>query len=357
MKVMCVVGVRPSIIKMAPVVMALEARGANVSLVHTGQHYDPNMSDVFFDDLDLRRPDVCLGVGSGLPGRQTSRVLCGVEEAIRYLSPDRVVVVGDTNSTVGAALAAVKQSVPLAHVEAGLRSFDRSMPEEINRLVVDAIADTFFCTEPAAVGNLEREGHAEGIHAVGNTVADSVDRLLPKSRVCDVLTRFQLDAGRYGLVTLHRPANVDDHTTLARILWTLRQVCRRLPLVWPIHPRIAPPSIDGLRFVPPLSYIDCLSLTSEAAIVLTDSGGIQEETTILGVPCATLRENTERPITLDDGTGRLVGSDPDAILAAVDDALTGSWRTGRGPARRPGLWDGHAGERIADAILREGSGS
>jgi len=366
MKVLHVAGARPNFMKAAPVMRALEARGIETILVHTGQHYDAEMSDAFFADLDLREPDIHLEVGSASHAVQTARVMERIEPVIIEGQPDLVVVVGDVNSTLAAALVAAKLGVPVAHVEAGLRSYDRAMPEEINRVLTDQVSDLLFTTSPEAEANLLREGvAAEGIRFVGNPMIDSLERHREHARRSDVVERLGLGGVVYGLVTLHRPSNVDDPVVLSGILRALAEVGREFPIVFPAHPRtvkmidrfglegLAPRRdgvVRGLTVVEPLGYLDFLRLMAVAGVVLTDSGGIQEETTILSVPCLTLRANTERPITIDMGTNRLVGSDPERIrreaLAAVKEP--------RPTGTRPPLWDGKAGERIAEHIGRWG---
>ena len=357
MRVLSIAGARPNFMKVAPVLRALTERGVDGTLVHTGQHYDPAMSATFFADLGLREPDVHLEVGSATHAVQTARVMERLEPVISERRPDLVVVVGDVNSTLAGALVCAKLGVPVAHVEAGLRSFDRTMPEEVNRVLTDQVSDLLFTTSPEAEGNLLREGvRAEGIHFVGNPMIDSLERHLEHARSSDVLERLGVDGGPYGLVTLHRPSNVDDADTLAGVLGALADVARELPLVFPAHPRTVK-MIDrfgldagGVKLIEPLGYLEFLRLMADARLVLTDSGGIQEETTVLGVPCLTLRENTERPITIEMGTNRLVGSDPERIRG---EALA-SVRGPRPVAARPPLWDGKAGERIADVVTAWG---
>ena len=362
----CVVGARPNFMKMAPLLRALGAYPhVRTTLVHTGQHYDENLSDVFFEELGMKRPDVSLDVGSGKHGAQTARVLERFEALLERGTPDgkrfdRVVVVGDVNSTMAAALAAVKLGIPVAHVEAGLRSFDRSMPEEINRIVTDSVADMLFVSEPAGVENLRREGHPEDrVHLVGNVMIDTLMWLLPEAKARDTLRRYGLEPGEYGVVTLHRPANVDTPETLSRLLDVLVDTSRRLRLVFPVHPRTKERierfglthrlnGDTGITELPPLGYLDFLTLTSQARVIVTDSGGLQEESTVLGIPCLTARPNTERPITVEEGTSTLVGSDPVKLQEHLDIVLRGSYRQGRCPT----LWDGHAAERIA-RILAE----
>jgi len=354
----CVVGARPNFMKMAPILDALRAYPAvRPFLVHTGQHYDQAMSRVFFTELGLPVPDRNLEVGSDTHARQTARIMESFDALLDERSAWMVVVVGDVNSTVACSLVAVKRGVRVAHVEAGLRSRDRSMPEEINRLVTDAISDLLFATSPDAVDNLVAEGVARSkIHLVGNPMIDTLKRHLDAARGRKTLDRFGLPARGYAVVTLHRPSNVDDGAGLGSILEALRGVADRLPVLFPVHPRTrermtrlgfrAPAS---LQVCDPLGYLDFLGLLDSARFVLTDSGGIQEETTALDVPCLTLRANTERPITIDEGTNRLLGDDPAAILPAVDAIMGGQ----APPARSPKLWDGRAGERIASILAEE----
>jgi len=340
--------------KVKPVMDALEERGAQVILVHTGQHYDPAMSEVFFDDLAIRRPDHFLGAGSGSHAVQTCRVMTAFEPLAFELAADVVVVVGDVNSTLACALVTAKLGVPLAHVEAGLRSRDRSMPEEINRVVTDRVSDYLFAPSADAVDNLRAEGFSdEQIHLVGNVMVDTLLANADRAANRGTLVGFGLLPGQYGLVTLHRPANVDDPDVFGGLLSALAEISRSCcPLVLPAHPRV-----DGLlrgaglpasvRIIPPLGYLDFIALEASARLVLTDSGGVQEETTALGVPCLTLRDSTERPITITEGTNRLVGRDPDRIVAAALEVLAGP----PPPPRTPALWDGKAGRRVAAALV------
>lgn len=337
--------------KAAPVVRALAARRAQQTLVHTGQHYDRNMSDVFFAQLAIPDPDWNLGVGSGSHARQTADILIAFEPVVLQAKPDIVLVYGDVNSTVAAALVCSKLLVPVAHVEAGLRSFDRTMPEEINRIVTDRLADLLFTPSEDGDVNLQREGIApEKIHRVGNVMIDSLVQLLPAAIE---VPRNGLPE-RYALVTLHRAANVDDTATLKSILASLLEASKRLPVIFPVHPRtrqrIAEFGLDAanLRLLDPLPYIEFLALQRNAAVVITDSGGIQEETTYLGVPCLTLRNNTERPITVSLGTNTLVGQDPGKLSSELNRICEGNTKRGTIPP----LWDGHAGERIAEILLR-----
>jgi UDP-N-acetylglucosamine 2-epimerase (non-hydrolysing) len=354
--IVCVAGARPNYMKIKPVMDALEARGARVVLVHTGQHYDEAMNGVFFRDLGLRPPDRFLGVGSGSHAEQTGRVMTAFEPLLADIAPDAVVVVGDVNSTLACALVTAKAGPLLAHVEAGLRSRDWSMPEEVNRVATDRVSDYLLAPSPDAVANLRAEGYRpDQVHLVGNVMIDTLLANLDRARGSDVLTRYGLTPGEYGLVTLHRPANVDDPQVLGGLLKALGEIAARLPLVLPVHPRAAGKLADlgvpgGVRLVPPAGYLDFIALQDRARIVLTDSGGVQEETTALGVPCVTLRDNTERPVTVEEGTNVLAGRDPERVVAVAGAVLD------RPPApRRPELWDGRAGERIADLLLAGGT--
>ena len=349
-KVFHVVGARPNFMKVAPVLNALRAHEHVVqSVVHTGQHYDANMSDVFFEQLGIPAPDVNLAVGSGSHARQTAEIMMRLEPVVVEGKPDIVLVYGDVNSTVAAALVCAKLGVRVAHVEAGLRSFDRTMPEEINRLVTDQLSDLLFTPSEDGDANLRQEGiAAEKIFRVGNVMIDSLVKLLP---IAQQQNRNGLPE-RYALVTLHRPANVDDSAALKSILESLLDVNQELAVVFPAHPRtrqrIAEFGLraEQLRVLDPLPYVDFLGLQSRAQVVITDSGGIQEETTYLGVPCLTMRENTERPITVSLGTNVLVGRDPEKLRTEFARLLAGKQKKGTIPP----LWDGHAGERIA-AVL------
>ncbi|HSS35148.1 MAG TPA: UDP-N-acetylglucosamine 2-epimerase (non-hydrolyzing) [Patescibacteria group bacterium] len=347
-----VVGARPNFMKAAPVIRALAARGIPQVLIHTGQHYDDRLSEVFFRELGLPEPDINLGVGSGSHAVQTAAIMVELERAFATLDPRLIVVYGDVNSTLGATVVAAKLGRPIAHVEAGLRSFDRTMPEEINRVVTDVLADLLFTTSPEAEPNLAREGVDPGrVHFVGNPMIDTVLANIDRFDVDAARARHGL-GGPYGVATLHRPANVDDPTTASRIVAAVRGVAGLIPLLIPLHPRgRATLEAAGLgadpriHVVDPLGYVDFLSLVRGATLVVTDSGGIQEETTILGVPCLTLRPNTERPITISHGTNRLV--DPDQVVAAAAAILDGSVSM---PTQRPPLWDGSAGDRIAAIV-------
>jgi UDP-N-acetylglucosamine 2-epimerase (non-hydrolysing) len=355
MRVICVAGARPNYMKVKPVMDALEEGGAEVVLVHTGQHYDAAMNDVFFTDLGIREPDYYLGAGSGSHAAQTGRVMTAFEPLVGQVAPDVVVVVGDVNSTLACALVTAKSGALLAHVEAGLRSRDWSMPEEVNRVVADQVSDYLFAPSADAVANLRAEGHRDDqIHLAGNVMVDTLLANLDRARASDVLPRLGLKPGEYALVTLHRPANVDDPAALSGLLAALGEVARACPLVLPAHPRAAQQlhsagMSDRVQIIPPAGYLDFIALQASARLVLTDSGGVQEETTVLGVPCLTLRDNTERPITLTEGTNQLVGRDPERIIKTALSVLQAP-----PPRRSPALWDGRAGQRIAATLLTGG---
>lgn len=350
MHILHVVGARPNFMKAAPVLHALRRRlGVRQTLVHTGQHYDRNLSDVFFSQLEIPVPDVNLGVGSGTHARQTADIMSGIEPVLVERKPDMVLVYGDVNSTVAAALVCSKLRIPVAHVEAGLRSFDRTMPEEVNRIVTDRLADVLFTPSEDGDENLLREGVApEKIHRVGNVMIDSLVRLLPAAIQCPMNGL----PDRFALVTLHRPSNVDDSETLKSILESLLTVNEQLDVVFPVHPRTRTRiaqfgiGIEKLHLLEPVPYIEFLALQRRAMVVITDSGGIQEETTYLQVPCLTVRSNTERPITVTMGTNILVGQDSRKLAFELSAILEG--RAKRGSV--PPLWDGKAGDRIADVL-------
>ena len=359
-RIVAVVGARPNFMKVAPVLRAMADRSRfDPILVHTGQHYDAALSDTFFEELGMPSPDVHLGVGSASHAAQTARILEGFAPVLEANRPDLVLVAGDVNSTLACALAAVKLSVPVAHIEAGLRSGDRTMPEEINRVLTDSISDLLFTTSAEARSNLEREGaDASTIHFVGNSMIDTLRRFEDKARDRPIVRERGLTAGRYALVTLHRPSNVDSGRDMERVLQLLTLLVERMPVAFPIHPRtranleaagklVALEAIPELRLLPPLGYLDFLALMMHASVVVTDSGGVQEETTALGVDCLTLRPNTERPVTVTEGTNLLVNDDPRALLRALDDS-----RTRPRHARLPEKWDGQAGARIA-AVIRD----
>jgi UDP-N-acetylglucosamine 2-epimerase (non-hydrolysing) len=346
MHILHVVGARPNFMKAAPVMRALENLSeTRQTLIHTGQHYDKNLSEVFFSQLEIPEPDANLGVGSGSQARQTAEIMSRLEPLVVNYRPDVVLVYGDVNSTLAAALVCSKLLVRIGHVEAGLRSFDRTMPEEINRLVTDRLADLLFTPSEDEDINLKQEGvPEEKIYRVGNVMIDSLVRLLPRASECP--NNGLPD--RYALVTLHRPSNVDDSASLSSILKLLLEVNERLEVVFPVHPRTRQSiekigvDIQTLHLLEPLPYIEFLALQSRAVVVITDSGGVQEETTYLGVPCLTLRSNTERPVTVTLGTNVLVGQDGRKLRFELSRILEGKAKTGTIPP----LWDGHAGDRI-----------
>ena len=372
MKLILVVAARPNFMKVAPLLQAMRSKGDPFTpvLVHTGQHYDASMSDAFFHDLELPAPDLHLGIGSGSHAEQTGRTMIAFEQVLQAQTPHLVVVVGDVNATLACALTAVKLHIPVAHVEAGLRSFDRRMPEEINRLLTDAVARFLFTPSPNADAQLLREGiSAERIFCVGNIMADSLLQQLERAAHSRILARLGLENGRiseplpYAVLTLHRPSNVDDPRILQRLFAGLQQIAQDLPIIFPVHPRTRLQlkklgwEIDGrtdcqvgphgFYCLEPLGYRDFLALMANATLVLTDSGGIQEETTILGIPCLTLRETTERPITVERGTNVIVGTDPERIVAEARCALAGDVKTNQ-PIE---LWDGKTALRILDILL------
>lgn len=353
MNIVHVVGARPNFMKVAPVMAALRRLDHFAQrLVHTGQHYDANMSDIFFQQLGMPQPDVNLEVGSGSHSVQTAQIMMRFEETIVKSRPDMVIVYGDVNSTVAAAMVCAKHRIPVAHVEAGLRSNDRTMPEEINRLLTDQIAELLFTPSRDGNENLLREGiDSAKIHLVGNVMIDTLIRLLPQAKKPEIA---QL-ADRYVLVTLHRPSNVDEPAMLRTIIESLCQMARDVQVVFPVHPRTRQRmadlnlNTDNLRLLDPLGYLEFLALQKHAAAVVTDSGGIQEETTFLGVPCLTLRENTERPVTSDVGTNVLIGRDMARLRSEIVRILEGKGKRGRIPP----LWDGKASERIAEILAKK----
>jgi UDP-N-acetylglucosamine 2-epimerase (non-hydrolysing) len=357
MHIVHVVGARPNFMKVAPVLPALAKRGHRQTLVHTGQHYDVNLSDVIFQELGIPNPDINLGVGSGSHAEQTAQVMVGMERLLAEQHPDWLFVYGDVNSTVAAALAASKLGIRVAHVEAGLRSGDRTMPEEINRLLTDRLATLLLTPSSDADANLLAEGvPREWITCVGNVMIDTLVRLLPLTDDAPLIDTLALRNGHgprpFALVTLHRPSNVDDPRSLRNLITALRTVAEDMPVVFPMHPRtrarMAESGIDAdrLKILEPLGYLEFLGLQRRAAVVITDSGGIQEETTFLGVPCLTMRENTERPVTITTGTNQLIGRDMDRLVAEARRVLNGTQK----PGGIPPLWDGRAAERIADCI-------
>ena len=361
-KILNVVGARPNFMKVAPIVAAMKRREHEFTplVVHTGQHYDAMMSDAFFKDLGLPEPDLYLSVGSGSHAAQTAAVMQRFEPVLLQEKPDWVLVVGDVNSTLACALVCVKLGVKVAHVEAGLRSRDRSMPEEINRLLTDQISDLLLTPSQDADQNLRAEGIPEDrIRFVGNVMIDSLNMQLERAKNSKVREDLEVADCDYAVLTLHRPSNVDDRETLTRIRGALEAIGKRVPIIFPVHPRtrkmITELGLDattladkGLRIIEPLGYLDFLRLYSGARLVLTDSGGIQEETTVLGIPCVTLRENTERPITVEMGTNTIVGTDPQKITTAAFAALDHGPRNGH---LIPPLWDGHTADRILDSLL------
>ncbi len=360
--ILCVVGARPNFMKIAPVMKAMKSSSVSARLIHTGQHYDPEMNRRFFEALGIPDPDINLEVGSGTHAFQTAEIMRRFEPVVDQQRPAAVLVVGDVNSALACALVAVKKGVPVIHVEAGLRSYDRAMPEEINRVLTDQISDVLFTSEKGARDNLLREGiSAAGIHFVGNVMIDTLRQNVNRAVApVQTLGRHGVPSDRtqngYALLTMHRPSNVDEPRTLRTLLDAVGEVGRRIPVIFPMHPRTRAkieqhalqPMLErgGLVALPPLGYLEMVGLMRAARFVLTDSGGIQEETTALGVPCITLRDNTERPVTVNEGTNTVVGRDPARIVSTVQDIL----RTGGKAGRIPALWDGRASERIADVL-------
>jgi UDP-N-acetylglucosamine 2-epimerase (non-hydrolysing) len=365
MKILNVVGARPNFMKIAPIVAECRKRHVESILVHTGQHYDEKMNDLFFRELGIPEPDINLNVGSASHAVQTAEIMKAFEPVILEQRPDAVLVVGDVNSTVACGLVAVKLGIKLVHVEAGLRSFDRSMPEEINRVVTDSISDILFCTEQSGVDNLLHEGVSrDKIHLVGHVMIDTLLINLAKARQSTILdelrTQGYLDGDAFAVLTMHRPSNVDDPIVFSRILDALEIVQRDMPILFPIHPRTLKnlamfdlqkriEKFLNLHLLEPLGYLDFLKLTSSAKIVFTDSGGIQEETTFLKVSCVTLRENTERPITVEIGSNQIVGTDTKKIVAAYRNAVNGNCKK----PKIPPLWDGCAAKRIVQVLLEQ----
>jgi len=363
-RIICVCGARPNFMKIAPIMRAFERQGQfEPLLVHTGQHYDENMSKLFFDELGIPKPDINLEVGSGSHAVQTAQIMRKFEPIVLNFKPDYVLVVGDVNSTIACGMVAVKLGVKLIHVEAGLRSFDRTMPEEINRVLTDSISDLLFVTEQSGLDNLTNEGvDSDRIHFVGNVMIDTLLSNRDKAAESQIVDQLGLEEGKYGVITLHRPSNVDDPATFAEIVSAFERIQKDLPLVCPMHPRTRHnikgtrieerlQAMDNFKIIDPLGYLDFLCLTSKAGLVMTDSGGIQEETTILGVPCMTIRENTERPVTITEGTNRLVNPiTTENILSHYRQISSNSSAKGRIPK----YWDGQAAERIAE-IIGEGT--
>jgi len=359
-----VAGARPNFMKIAPIVRAIQAHGGLAyKIIHTGQHYDREMNDVFFEELGIPAPDVFMSAGGGSHAQQTGKIMVAFEGYCQEQRPDAVLVVGDVNSTLACSIVAKKLCIPVAHVEAGLRSRDMAMPEEINRLVTDSISDWFFVTEPSGVEHLRREGKADSaIHYVGHVMVDNL--LYQAEKLAHVDTTGYETSGfkttnkdmGYGVITLHRPSNVDSAGTMSGIAVALREIAEEVPLIFPVHPRTRKSlesfGIDlgpNITLVGPQAYMPFLDLWKDAKVVLTDSGGLQEETTALGVPCITIRENTERPVTVDEGTNVLAGTDPVRIVAEARRVLRGDGKRGR----RPHLWDGRAAERIVDVLAKE----
>jgi UDP-N-acetylglucosamine 2-epimerase (non-hydrolysing) len=361
-RLLLVVGARPNFMKIAPIVRELGRYPDRFAptLVHTGQHYDAAMSEVFFTELGLPRPDVDLGVGSGSHAQQTAAIMAAFEPVVLAKAPDLVLVVGDVNSTIACALVAAKLGVRVAHVEAGLRSFDRTMPEEINRVLTDKISDLLFITEASAAENLRREGVlADRVHFTGNVMIDTLLSHAAEAKRRAIASRYGVAPRGYAVLTLHRPSNVDQDSTFGGLMEALSEIGRELPIFFPVHPRTRPAlqrsplaaqmiESGGLRLLDPLGYLDFLGLVADSAVVLTDSGGVQEETTVLGVPCVTLRTSTERPVTISNGTNILAGTDPRRIVEAFRTVRSRGGETGR-----PRFWDGKAAERIVEILRRE----
>lgn len=368
MKILNIVGARPNFMKMAPIIEAMNRYPDKIEhlLVHTGQHYDKKMSKSFFNDLGMPKPDIDLEVGSGSHAEQTAKTMVAIEKVCLAEKPDLVIVVGDVNSTMACTITAKKLGIKVAHVEAGLRSRDMGMPEEINRLCTDVLCDYLFTTDHYANKNLQQEGiAAEKVIFVGNVMIDTLLKHKQMATSLDVLQRLGLKQGEYAMLTMHRPSNVDDISVLEGILKALETLSKTLPIIFPIHPRTRKMAeqfdlmhyfndgqrVKGIWLTEPLGYLEFLHLNMHAKMVLTDSGGLQEETTVLGVPCITMRHNTERPITCDVGTNMIVGNDPEKILSAAREVLDGQWRKGEIPSK----WDGHTAERIVEWLVMHSS--
>ena len=357
--ILCIVGVRPNFMKISPILEALDkSKLLNGRLLHTGQHFDERMSELFFNELGIPEPEINLEVGSDCINIQTGKIFIELDPVLREMKPAAVLVVGDVTSTFISAVASSRYSIPVAHVEAGLRSNDRTMPEEINRIITDSVADFLFTTSREAGENLKREGiSTDKIFFVGNVMIDTLYRFRKRAEWSEVLKRFKLKHGKYAVLTLHRPSNVDNRDILEKIFFALEKISLTLPVLLPLHPRTRAcieefglknriAEIRDLIVTGPLGYLDFLCAISNARVVLTDSGGIQEETTVLGVPCLTLRENTERPVTISEGTNELVGTDPDRILIAFNRIISSNIKTGC----HPELWDGKAAKRIVNIL-------
>ena len=361
MKILNVIGARPNMMKIAPIVEAMQAvESIDQTLLHTGQHYDAKMSQIFFDELGIPKPDIYLGVGSASHAQQTARIMVEFEKILLAEKPDIVLVIGDVNSTLACAVTAAKLTVPVVHVEAGLRSYDRTMPEEVNRIVTDALSDLLLTPSPDADENLRKEGISDAkIAFVGNVMIDTLNKHKQHAKEQKTPQKLGLEPGEYALITLHRPSNVDQRDTFTGIVDALVDIATDLPLLFPLHPRTQKrieefelaekiAATPNIHLIEPLGYLPFLDLMMHAKVLLTDSGGIQEETTILGVPCLTLRPNTERPITIEQGTNILVGSEPDAIRREARKIIAGQTK----PAQIPDLWDGHTAPRIVESIVQ-----
>ncbi len=360
----CIVGARPNFMKIAPILRAMKNEPSlQPTLVHTGQHYDKYLSDVFFEELEIDPPDIALGVGSGTHAKQTAAVMVAFEEVLLKAQEkgepfDRVIVLGDVNSTAAAAMAAVKLHIPVAHVEAGLRSYDRQMPEEINRLITDAICDMLLVSEPSGVENLKKEGHSDDkIHLVGNVMIDTLLTQVERAKTAGTVESHNLTKGQYGVITLHRPSNVDDPKVLGDLIDVLIEIAAEIEFAFPIHPRTKSRleefgldkrlnDCEGIHCMGPIGYLDFLNLTSQAKVIVTDSGGLQEESTALGVPCLTMRSNTERPITVDEGTSTLIGNSATDLNRFLRQVIEGTYKQGK----CPDLWDGRAADRIVEIL-------
>ena len=364
MKIACIVGARPNFMKIAPILRAMKQHeNLDPVLIHTGQHYDKYLSDIFFEELGIDPPDIALGIGSGTHAKQTADVMVAMEEVLLKARDndqafDRLMVVGDVNSTAAATIAAVKLHIPVAHVEAGLRSLDRRMPEEINRIITDSICDMLFVSEPVGIENLKKEGHPDDqMYLVGNVMIDTLMTQVERAKQTGMTDKAGVTPGQYGVITLHRPSNVDHADVLAGLIDVIREISIEMPFVFPIHPRTKARldsfglferlnGSNNVTCLDPIGYLDFLNLTSQAKVICTDSGGLQEESTALLVPCLTLRENTERPITCTEGTSTLIGNDAEKLKQHLREVIDGTYKTGSCPK----LWDGKAAERIASIL-------